>query len=363
MILNKPFTQHVIFIFMLFTAVYSGRLFAEEINIFTWEGYVNQEEVKAVNLILNQKGYDYTINVIEPWAEGPEQMFKVIRKGKVDISFLTLNYIQMQGGKLANLLQPINTSSPRLKNYQKLSSALTKIPMGMKGDQVLYIPWGGGAYGIWANLDKVKELPKSVKELWDPKWKQKLSLSQGQFQPNIALALLALGKPPFYLNDIADNRSLLLSSSNESSDIQKKLDSLYGQVASFWDGGPEFNDNLLLVASYGPGASAHNAAGNNWGLVSFKEGNSVWLDTINFAKGLKGKKLEAAEIFADYFIGRQVQERVVNGLGMVAASSLVSTNPLIDNNPDFFSETMFWPPYTKIADNIMKGMSERSMKK
>jgi len=361
MMINKSFKLHVIFIFTLFSAVYSGRLLAENINIFTWEGYVNPDEVKAVNLILKEKGYDYTVNVIEPWAEGPEQMFKVFRKGKVDISFLTLNYLQMQGGKLASLLQPINTNSPRLKNYQKLSNALTKIPMGMKGDQVLYIPWGGGAYGIWANLDRVKELPKSVKELWEPKWKKKLSLSQGQFQPNIALALLALGKPPFYLNDIADNRRLLLSASDLNGDIQKKLDDLYGQVASFWDGGPEFNDNLLLVASYGPGAFAHNAAGNNWGLISFKEGNTVWLDTINFAKGLKGKKLEAAEIFANYFIDRQVQERVVNGLGMVAASSLVSSNPLIDNNPDFFSETMFWPPYMKMADNVMKQMSDKSM--
>jgi len=363
MLKSKTLKLYGALIFTLFAAIYSGRLFAETINVFTWEGYVTPDEVNAVNQLLKEKGYDYTVNVIEPWASGPEQMFKVFRGGDVDISFLTLNYIQMQGGKLANLLQTINTNSPRLSNYQKLSSSLTKIPMGMKDGQALYIPWGGGAYGIWANLDKVKELPKSVKELWDPKWEKKLSLSQGQFQPNIALALLAMGKPPFYLNDIAGNRSLLGSTSSQSGDIQKKLDSLYGQVASFWDGAPEFKDNLLLVASYGPGASAHNAAGNNWGLVSFEEGNTVWLDTINLAKGLKGKKLEAAEIFANYFIGRQVQERVVNELGMVAASSLVATNPLIDNNPDFFNETMFWPPYTKIADNVMEIMSDKSMKR
>ena len=61
---------------------------AEPIRVFTWEGYVEPGEVNAVNTLLKEKGYsEFTVEVIKPWAEGPEQMFKVLRAGKADISF------------------------------------------------------------------------------------------------------------------------------------------------------------------------------------------------------------------------------------------------------------------------------------
>jgi len=339
--------------------------YASELKVLTWDGYVLPEEVAKVNLLLKEKGYDVQVKVISPWAEGPEQMYKLLRGDKADISFLTLNYIKMQGEKTARLLQGIDVKSPRLGNYQYLSAALTQLDMGMNKDgKPLYIPWGGGAYGIWVNNNKVakNQRPASVKNMWDKKWQGKLSLSKGQVQPNIALALLALGKAPFYLNDLADNRAKLEGALNQDSSIQDKTSALYKQVGKFWSNGPEFTEEFSLVASYGPGAAAHNAGGGNWSLLDFKEGNTVWLDTINFHVGLTGKRLEAAEIFANYFIGKAVQDRVVNGLGMVAASSKVDKNPLIEANPKFFSARMFWPPYKQSADNVMNAISGKAMK-
>ncbi|MCP3924740.1 MAG: extracellular solute-binding protein [Desulfobacterales bacterium] len=342
-----------------------GSLFASDsiLRVFTWEGYVIPKEVEAVNKILIKKGYKYKIKVIKPWAEGPEQMFKVLRSS-ADISFLTLNYIKMQNNRIARVIQPINIKSPRLTNYKYLLKSLTNIGIGMKGGKHLYVPWGGGAYGLWANMKKLKknELPVSVKDLWKSKWKGKISLAKGQVQPNLALTMLSLGKTPFYLNDIVNNRSSLIREGSNSGKIQKKTNALYSQVGKFWDSGPEFTDQFLLVASYGPGASAENAKGGKWKLLKFKEGNTVWLDTINFHKNLKGKKLEAAEIFLNYFIGKKVQTRVVKGLGMVATSSLVKDNVFINENPDFFQEKMFWPPYDVKADNVMLRISKRAMK-
>jgi len=36
-----------------------------------------------------------------------------------------------------------------------------------------------------------------------------------------------------------------------------------------------------------------------------KVGHMVWLDTINFVKGLTGAKVKAAEIIANYVIGKK----------------------------------------------------------
>lgn len=340
---------------------------AEPLRIFTWDGYVSNNDLVSVNKLLKEKGYgDFTAEVISPFAEGPEQMFKVMRSHSADISFLTLNYIKMQNDKIANLLQPINTTSPRLSNYQKLSSSLTNIPIGLKNNKPLYIPWGGGAYGIWANMNKLttSDLPKSANDLWGVKWKGKLGLSSGQIQPNIAIASLAMGKAPFYLNDMSVTRGALKNEFKSNSELQLKMDALYKQVGQFWPSSPDFNDpSVLLLASYGIAASAANKAGGNWQLVKFKEGSSVWLDTINFHKKMTGRKLEAGEIFANYFIGKSVQNNVVNELGMVAASTLTDSNPLIDENPDFFDVKLFWPPYTKSADNVMIKVSNSAMKK
>jgi len=333
----------------------------EQLNVFTWDVYVTEAEITAVNALLKEQGYDVQVNLLETVAEGPRQMFDMLRSGDVDVSFLTLNYINMEGSPSANMLQPINVNSPRLENYQHLSKALTDIPMGMKGAEHLYIPWGGGAYGIWANLDTVQEMPTSVKAMLEPEWKSRLSLTDGQVHPNVSLALLALGRSAFEVNDVSGDRASLGALASPDSDLQQTVNALYGQVGQFWSASPPFTGEYDLVASYGVGASAAIAEGGNWGLVPFEEGNTVWLDTINFAKHLEGDKLEAAEIFANYFIGKEVQTRVVEGLGMVASSSLVDTNPLIEANPEFFEESMFWPPYTRAAGNAIELMSKRAM--
>ncbi|MCL9779882.1 extracellular solute-binding protein [Vibrio sp. S4M6] len=344
-------------LFLLFILTLPFKALAmEKINVLTWEGYVEPHEVQAVNKILKGQGYNYEINVISPWAEGPEQMFKILRGGKADISFLTLNYIQMQRGKTAELLQPINFNSPRFTNYKNLDPSMLDVPMGTANGKSLYLPFGGGAYGLWANMKKLSEsdLPTSLNDLLDSKWTGKISLTKGQVQPNVAIASLMAGKSAFYLNDVTREQ---MQAERQKGDIENKLKALYKQVPYFWGNGPEFKDNLLIVASYGIGAAAENRAGGDWKLIKFKEGNTVWMDTINFHKRLKGKKLEAAEIFANYFIGDAVQTRVANELGMVSASLKHQT----ENDKGFFVKDMFWPPYKREVDNLMLLMSKNAM--
>ncbi|MCE2594830.1 extracellular solute-binding protein [Motilimonas cestriensis] len=353
--------------FFIFMTVFlmSNSVLAKDntIRVLTWEGYVKAQEVHEINLILRQKGYDYKIEVIQPWAEGPEQMFEILRNGEADISFLTLNYINMQNRRIGKILQPINVDSPRLPNYKRLIPVLKDIPSGMYEGKHLYVPWGGGAYGIWANMSVLteKELPVSVKDLWRPEWKGRLSLTEGQIQPNLSLVMMALGKTPFYLNEM--KREELQAATAPNSEIQIKTNQLYANVGYFWNEGPDFSrKEIVLVSSYGVGTSAENRQGGNWKLLALKEGNTVWLDTINIHKNVSGRKLEAAEVFINYWLGPKVQNRVVNELGMVSASLDVS-NPLLSADPDFFKEGFFWPPWGKKADNVMRRISNVAMGK
>lgn len=334
----------------------------QTLRILAWEGYVSVEDLVAINRSLAEQGLAVKAEVIDPYAEGPEQMFMLLRAGRVDLSFLTLNYLKMQQGRMTGLLQEID--STRLSRFKQLLPQLAHLDMGMDGERLLYVPFGGGTYGIWANMQKLNkgELPRYLGDLLQPRWKGKLTLTSGQVQPNIAMAFLALGEPPFLLNDLMrDGKrkdAKLLSAADSSA--QDFLDRLYAQVDEFWVSAPQFRDEQLLVASYGPEMAAQRARGEDWQRVEFAEGDTAWLDTMNIAKGVSGEKLRAAYLVIDHFLSEEVQHRVVTKLNMVAVVSNVD-NPMLNANPELFNAERLWPPYDRTANNLMLKMSMHAM--
>ncbi|OUR99644.1 spermidine/putrescine ABC transporter substrate-binding protein [Halobacteriovorax marinus] len=340
---------------------------AEDLRIFTWDGYITKSDLVNINGIFKKNHLDIQAKVISPFAEGSDQMFNVIRQKKCDVSFLTLFFVKMNREKITQLLQPINVNSKRLTNYKKLLKSTKSLDMGMKNGKPLYIPYGAGVYGFYVNRDKVKvaDVPKSIGELWTPKWKGKFSLNKTQIWYNIGISLMALDMPPFYLNNLLNNgkRHLALELGKENGIVQKKMNQLYAQAGHFWTSGTVFKDELSIVSSWGPEIQEENKKNNgNWQKINFKEGNIVWLDTINFMKGIKGDKLIAAELMANYFMGKKAQERIVKDLSMISASSLVKNNPLVNADPHLFSSERFVPPYSKISDNLMQKISKRAFK-
>ena len=330
----------------------------QTLRILAWEGYVSAADLVAINRTLVEQGLAVKAEVIAPYAEGPEQMFMLLRAGRADVSFLTLNYLKMQHGRIIGLLQAID--STHLSRFKQLLPQLAHLDMGMDGERLLYVPFGGGTYGIWANMQKLnkEELPRHLSDLLQPRWKGKLSLTSGQVQPNVAMAFLAMGNSPFLLHDLMrDGKrkdAKLLAA--EDSPAQDFLDRLYAQVDEFWVSAPQFRDEQLLVASYGPEIAARQALGEVWQRVEFAEGDTAWLDTMNITKGVSGEKLQAAYVVIDHFLSEEVQRRVVKDLNMVAVVSTVN-NPMLTANSELFSAERFWPPYDRTANNLMLKMS------
>jgi len=338
-------------------------LAVDKLRIFTWAGYVTAENITQINQLLATKGYNYQVEVIATEAEDADQMFSVIRNKQCDITFLTLCFIKMHGEQISKLLQPININSPRLKNYKNLDPKLTQIPMGMKEGKPLYIPWGGGIYGFFVDTNKVnsEDIPTSVKDLWAAKWRNKFSLNQGQFWYNVALTFQALDLHPFYVEQLAqkNNRVALKELLSKQGAVLNKFKKLYNNAGGFWQSSTKFTENLEIVSSWGPEISKQNDNGVKWQLIDFKEGHLAWLDTINFVRDLEGEKLEAAEIVANYFINKKVQQRIVDELSMLPATISLGSRGLLDQYPNLFSVDLFVPPYSQLSYSLMQQMVEQ----
>lgn len=337
----------------------------QALRVLTWEGYVTAEDIQEVNFILAEQGYNYEVELVAPFAQSAEQMFDLIRAKQCDVTFLTLYFIKMQKEQTSKLLQAINPKSPRLSNYADLYNKLTRVDMGMNADgEPLYIPWGGGIYGFYINTDKVKQsdIPTSVADLWLDEWNNRFSLNIGQEWYNLGLALMSMGHSPFYLYESlkSQDRNTVIKMSAPDGALQYKIDKLYQAARSFWLNSSGFNDELLIVSSWGPEVHSQNVKGDNWQLIDFKEGHMAWFDSINFVKGVEGKKLEAAEIFANYFIGKKVQSRLSSELSMVPASMKVAANPMLGDVGNIVKKIWVVPPFDNSSYQIMEKMTDRA---
>lgn len=237
----------------------------EPLRILTWEGYIQPKDVKKVDQLLAEQGYPFYIELIKPYADGAEQMFDQIRSQNCDVSFLTLFFIKIEREQTAKLLQPINTSSPRLFNYSKLLPSLTQIDMGLNSkNQPLYIPWGGGAYGFYADHNQLspEQIPQTVSDLWLDKWRGKFSLNKSQVGYNFGLALMSMGKSPFYLYQLTqqEKHSEIRKLIREEGVLQTCLNTLYQNAGHLWTSVSEFKPGLSIISSWGPEVKSENQA-------------------------------------------------------------------------------------------------------
>ena len=337
---------------------------AAPLRIMSWEGYVTPSDIARLNLLLDKAGYPHDVTVISPLAENAAQLYEQLRLDRCDIAFVTLFFLKMEHQQLTRVLQPINVDSPRLSNYAFLLPGLQRIPMGMQGDRPLYIPWGGGAYGFYIDADRIKsaDFPGSVADLWLPRWAGKYSLNAAQEWYNVGLSLMSLGYSPFHLQQLvmAGQREQAIALAHADGPLQRQLTALYRNSGHLWQSVSRAAPGLEIISSWGPEIDALNQQGGNWQRLQFSEGNMFWLDALAFNRTLTGRRLEAAELIANYFISQQVQLRITRQLSMKAASTLGYRQDEDFRWLQAVDRQSVVPPYDAATHGIMKRLLNRA---
>ena len=123
-------------------------------------------------------------------ADDAESFAKAQNNPDMDILHPCANYFRLFVEK--GLVQPIDTS--RLKYWNSIYPELAKI--GQIDGKQYFIPWDWGFEAILVRTDKVKTVPTSWADLWNPEYKGRLTIIDAGENAYYVTAL-SLGIDPF----------------------------------------------------------------------------------------------------------------------------------------------------------------------
>jgi spermidine/putrescine transport system substrate-binding protein len=158
-------------------------------------------------------------------ADDAESFAKAQNSSDFDVLHPCANYYRLFVEK--GLVQPIDIS--RLKNWASIYPDLAKI--GQIDGKQYFVPWDWGYDAILVRTDKVKTIPTSWADLWNPEYKGHVTIIDTG-EETYQVTALALGIDPYNATPEQDQQ------------IKQKLLELKPNLASYWSDPTEVS-NLM----------------------------------------------------------------------------------------------------------------------
>jgi len=308
----------------------NGKL-ASELNFSNWPLYIDVSHGKHPTLLKFQKKFGVKVNYNEEINDNTEffgkvqQQFANGNSGGRDLIVIT----DWMAAKMIRLgyIQKLNHAA--LPNVQKnLVDNLRTIDFDPHRDYT--VPWQSGQTGIIYRSDKVGDI-QSVNEVFNPKWKGKVTLLT-EMRDTVGLTMLGMGKDPT-TGSVAD----MLASIDK---IKKNVSN--GQIRRF-TGNDYLKDlpNGDTWVCYGWSGDAVQLESDNKNIKFLhpKEGFMLWTDNMMVPVG--APHAYTAEVFMNWIYQPQVEapiEDYVNYVPPVKGTreALQKIDPGITNNPLIF---------------------------
>jgi spermidine/putrescine-binding protein len=168
---------------LILTAAFSARVTrgAEQLNLFAWSEYVPQAVIDGFT-----KETGIKVNY-ETYASGEEMLSKLLSRGATYDLVQPPDYIAEAMIK-NKLLRPLDVS--KLKNLRNLAPEFLKLPHDP--EQKYTVPYMTGTVGIVVNTDKVKEPIRGFRDVFQPKYKNRIVVVNDN-REIVAWALVTLG--------------------------------------------------------------------------------------------------------------------------------------------------------------------------
>jgi len=259
-----------------------------ELNFMVWEGYTDTlftrpfEEACGVKVNATYMGSSDDL-VAKLRAGGAETIDLISPSSDAATAIID-----------AGLAAPIDLG--RIPSYSDLSEGFRSLKVARTGDAVYGLPWAFGPNPLIYDTTKVRPAPASWGELWDRKYRNKLSLQDD-------IATLYMVAQYLGMDDPNDPSKLYNLSDEELAKVKAKMLELRPNVRKYW---VTAGDMTQLFQS------REVVAGEGWPLMTNqlrqakfpagetipKEGTTAWADHWVLTKG--AKNLDAAYAWLEY---------------------------------------------------------------
>ena len=271
-----------VLIIAAFFALCVGTALAKDtLRILAFSGYADHDWV-----VQFEKQFNATIDVTV--IDTDDALWdKLSKNSGQDFDVFATNTAELQRYIDKGIASPINLEHiPNVRNQLPRFQAMTKSPGIMRLDKSYAIPYTYSEMGLIYDKKQFDKPPKTMAEMWDPKYKGKILLYDGTTH-NFSFTALVLGiQNPFQLSD--ENFRKVVSKLVELRDNEPRY------YTSPEDGAKEFRENkvALMFGNFGTQqVKKLQDVGASIGYVLPVEGSLAWLDCWAISSATKNRAL------------------------------------------------------------------------
>ena len=307
-----------------------------ELSFMVWEGYTDTLFTKPFETACGVK-------VNATYMGSSDDLVAKLRAGGAE----TIDLISPSSDAVtaiieAGLAQPLDLK--RIPSYGDLMQSFRDLKVARKDSSVFGLPWAFGPNPLIYDSAKVKPAPTSWAELWDKKYRGKLSLQDD-------IATLYMVAQVLGMDDPADPSKLYNLSDEDLAKVKAKMLELKPNVRKYW---ATAGDMTQLFQS------GEIVAGEGWPLMTNQlrtakfpagetipsEGTTAWADHWVLTKG--ARNLAAAYAWLEYaaqpFTQKLMSDVTAYNVANPAAKSYMASDAaaLQKDIADYGTKVNFW---------------------
>jgi Spermidine/putrescine-binding periplasmic protein len=278
----------------------------KELNVLCFQGYAEDTWVKPF-----EEKYNVKVNVT--YAGTIDEMYTKSKTGGAQYDVVSIDCGSVKRYYDADLLKPIDLS--KIPNTENMSKFFKEADYKTIDGKVYHSPIVWGSNNIVYNKDKLGELPATWGVLWDPKYKDQVSVTD-EANNNIIMTAMYLGfEDPYNLTD------------KQFEQVKQKLIELKKNCRTLTNG---FDSEKNAI---GTGETNASVSGYDSGLIMYlrdeakikpgritpKEGIYVWIDGWVMLKNAKNP--ETAQKWMDTMLSDEVQIALAKAMSFGAVTS------------------------------------------
>ena len=277
------------------------------LSLLVWEGYADPSFVQPFE-------ESHHCKIVASYMGSSDELVAKLRGGSAsNYDVISPSSDVATSIARAGLAAPLDLS--KFPSYNQLSARLRDSPLVKIKGQTYGVPFVWGPNPLLYDTTVFAQPPDSWSDLWDPKYKGKISLWDKLSSVYMAAQVLGYDKPdPSQIYNLNDD---------QLEAVKKKLIALKPNIRKYWSTGGELTNlfqNHEIIAAMGWPLMTNQLRKSNFpiGETIPKENTTGWIDHLMITAASQQKDLAAQ--FLEYMIEAQTQKRVTDVTGYSPAN-------------------------------------------